>query len=163
MEHGPLLACPCSLTPWRGSAMEPAWAAASVTVASKRRVAHHAIHQTASVSSANVVTILDLVLVNLYCKVSFLVLLSISVRVDSVHAMAPKISDDKVTQTIVKAVREIWKNDRDQLTVNYARQVAEKKLGLEEGFLKEDDWKAKSKQLILEEVVCKPGLVTSSL
>lgn len=90
-------------------------------------------------------------------------ILSIFVQFDSMHTMAPRISDDKVTETIVKAVREIWKNDRDQLTVNYARQNVEKKLGLEEGFLKEGDWKAKSKQLILEEVVCTPGLVTSGL
>ena len=44
-------------------------------------------------------------------------------------------------------------NDDDR-TVNHVRSGAEKKLGLPSGYLKNSDWKDKSKNLIKEAVVC---------
>jgi hypothetical protein len=67
--------------------------------------------------------------------------------------MAP--TDKAIAKALAAAVREIYNSPkRDELTVNYARQVAEENLGLESGFLKEEEWKAKSKQIILDTLVC---------
>ncbi|KAK3305994.1 uncharacterized protein B0T15DRAFT_215669 [Chaetomium strumarium] len=58
---------------------------------------------------------------------------------------------NKIARQLAKVVREIYSSDeRDQLTVNYARQVAERRLKLEEGFFKDGEWKAKSKNIILD-------------
>ncbi|KAL2020292.1 hypothetical protein VTK56DRAFT_8520 [Thermocarpiscus australiensis] len=64
--------------------------------------------------------------------------------------MAPsKVTDKVIAAELSNAVRQIYNSpQRDQLTVNYARQRVEAKLKLTEGFLKEGDWKAKSKQII---------------
>lgn len=45
----------------------------------------------------------------------------------------------------------------DDLTVNYVRSGAEKKLRLPAGFLKDGEWKDKSKQWIKDAVVCWAG------
>jgi hypothetical protein len=69
--------------------------------------------------------------------------------------MAPaKATDSVIAKQLAGVVRQIYNGpDRDQLTVNHAREAAEKKLKLEDGFLKAADWKAKSKQIIVETLV----------
>jgi hypothetical protein len=66
----------------------------------------------------------------------------------------PEVSNSKIVKELRTAVRNIYASDeRSKLTVNYARQVVEAKLGLGDGFLKEGDWKAKSKQVIFDALV----------
>ncbi|KAK4204510.1 hypothetical protein QBC40DRAFT_336732 [Triangularia verruculosa] len=64
--------------------------------------------------------------------------------------MGPKkVTDKAITAELSSVVEQIYKGpDRDKLSVNYARELVEEKLGLDEGFLKEDKWKAKSKEII---------------
>ncbi|KAK4182897.1 hypothetical protein QBC35DRAFT_395048 [Podospora australis] len=64
--------------------------------------------------------------------------------------MAPKKPAEKaIVAELADAVRRIYNGpDRDNLTVNYVRQAVEEKLGFDDGFLKEGDWKAKSKDAI---------------
>ena len=70
-------------------------------------------------------------------------------------AMAPaKATDKAIAKTLADVVRQIY-NDPEgaELTVNHARETAEEKLKLEDGFLKEGDWKAKSKKIIHDTLV----------
>lgn len=62
--------------------------------------------------------------------------------------MAP--SDKKFEAELLGAVREVFKTDKDQLTVNHIRKRVESDLGLEDGFFSSGKWKEKSKQLIKE-------------
>ncbi|KAK0710473.1 hypothetical protein B0T21DRAFT_387387 [Apiosordaria backusii] len=64
--------------------------------------------------------------------------------------MGPKkVTDKAIAAELASVVEQIYNGpDRDKLSVNYAREVVEEKLGLDEGFLKEDRWKAKSKDII---------------
>lgn len=56
---------------------------------------------------------------------------------------------------IERALRDVVKSlPVDEITVNAVRTATEEKLGLDQGFLKEGDWKAKSKQIITDAVVC---------
>lgn len=67
--------------------------------------------------------------------------------------MAPKKAT--IEKELAETVQRIYNGpDRDDLTVNYVRQKVEKKLNLDEGFLKDGDWKAKSKEIIHETLVC---------
>jgi len=69
--------------------------------------------------------------------------------------MAPATATDKaIAETLADVVRQIY-NDPEgaELTVNHARETAEEKLKLEDGFLKEGDWKAKSKKIIHDTLV----------
>ncbi|KAK0712576.1 hypothetical protein B0T26DRAFT_741643 [Lasiosphaeria miniovina] len=59
-----------------------------------------------------------------------------------------KVTDKALAAELERSVRHIYSTDRDNLTVNYTRQFVEKKLNLKDGFLKEGDWKAKSKEMI---------------
>ncbi|KAK3377194.1 hypothetical protein B0T24DRAFT_620653 [Lasiosphaeria ovina] len=59
-----------------------------------------------------------------------------------------KVTDKALAVELERGVRHIYSTDRDKLTVNYTRQFVEKKLKLKDGFLKEGDWKAKSKEMI---------------
>ncbi|KXX80387.1 hypothetical protein MMYC01_203283 [Madurella mycetomatis] len=79
--------------------------------------------------------------------------------------MAPnKLTDRAIAAELARVVREIYHGpESDQLTVNYARQVAEEKLMLDSGFLKEGDWKAKSKQIILDTLNEVEGADSSSV
>ena len=79
-------------------------------------------------------------------------------------AMAPRVPSDKVLESALEdAVQSIFNSaERGQLTVNYVRQVAEKKLGLEDGFFKTGDWKARSKEVARKAVVS-TGWLPSSL
>ncbi|KAL2136893.1 hypothetical protein VTI74DRAFT_619 [Chaetomium olivicolor] len=62
--------------------------------------------------------------------------------------MAP--TNEVIAKELASVVRQTYNGpERDQLTVNYARQTAEKKLKLGDGFLKDGAWKAKSKEIIL--------------
>ena len=66
----------------------------------------------------------------------------------------PKATDKTIAKELASVVRKVYHGpERDQLTVNYARQLVEEKLSLDAGFLKEGDWKAKSKQIILDTLV----------
>lgn len=66
--------------------------------------------------------------------------------------MAP--TDKAIVRELANVVRRVYNStERDQLTVNYARRTVEEKLDLAEGFLKEGDWKAKSKQVIHDTLV----------
>lgn len=69
--------------------------------------------------------------------------------------MAPKKAT--IEKELAETVRRVYNSaQRDELTVNYVRQEVEKKLNLDEGFFKEGDWKAKSKEIIHETLVCSP-------
>ncbi|KAL2192377.1 hypothetical protein P885DRAFT_82245 [Corynascus similis CBS 632.67] len=62
-----------------------------------------------------------------------------------------KASGKAITKELANVVRETYNSPkRDELTVNYARQIVEDRLGLEDGFLKEGEWKATSKQIIID-------------
>jgi hypothetical protein len=69
--------------------------------------------------------------------------------------MAPKLPTAKaLAEELVTTVRDIYySSDHDQLSVNLVRQRVESKLGLEDGFFKEGDWKVKSKNVIKDAVV----------
>lgn len=57
--------------------------------------------------------------------------------------------DDSALETELSAtVVDLLINDRDSLTVNLVRQKVEEKFGLESGFFKSTEWKARSKQII---------------
>lgn len=73
--------------------------------------------------------------------------------------MAPKVPSHKQLATeLAKTVREIYAaGERDVLTVNLVRSRTEKKLGLNEGFFKDEEWKNESKQIIKETVVRAPS------
>ncbi|VBB80872.1 Putative protein of unknown function [Podospora comata] len=64
--------------------------------------------------------------------------------------MAPKkVADKTIAAELTSVVDQIYNGpDRDKLSVNYARELVEEKLGLDEGFLKEGQWKARSKEVI---------------
>lgn len=62
-------------------------------------------------------------------------------------------SDKAITDALLDAVRDIYAEDIDKLSVNYVRRIVEEKLGLEEGSLKEEGWKGRSKEAITAEVV----------
>lgn len=67
--------------------------------------------------------------------------------------MAP--DNSAITRGLKEVVQRAYNGpDRDQLSVNYARREAEASLGLEAGFLGSQDWKAKSKQIIMDALVC---------
>ena len=69
--------------------------------------------------------------------------------------VAPRPSDKALTQTLRDVVAGIFKSGKmEELTVKRVRLAAEKKLGIEEGFFKDDgDWKKRSDQIIKEEAV----------
>ncbi|KAK2049622.1 transcriptional regulator [Colletotrichum somersetense] len=62
--------------------------------------------------------------------------------------MAP--SDAKLEAALLDAVRNVFKTDLDNLTVNFIRKRVESDLGLEDGFFSSGDWKDKSKKLVKE-------------
>lgn len=62
------------------------------------------------------------------------------------------IPDD---QTIEKALRNVVRSLPEGFSVNVARAAAEEQLGLEQGFLKAEPWKAKSKDIITDAIVWK--------
>ncbi|KAK3998022.1 hypothetical protein QBC44DRAFT_47751 [Cladorrhinum sp. PSN332] len=66
-------------------------------------------------------------------------------------APAKTPSEAAISKELQKTVALVYEGpDRDQLSVNYVRQLVVKKLKLDEDYLKEGDWKAKSKQIIHE-------------
>ena len=68
--------------------------------------------------------------------------------------MAPTVSPKNLEKEIAQTVRDIWKtDDKAALTVNLVRERVEKKLKLEDGYLKTGEWKSKSKDIIKETVV----------
>ena len=76
--------------------------------------------------------------------------------------MAPKKAT--IEKELADTVRRVYKSsDKDQLTVNFARQAVEKKLKLGDGFLKEGEWKSKSKEIIHNTLVWVKNLSRSML
>lgn len=72
-----------------------------------------------------------------------------------------EITDTAIASALVSMVQQIYNcPDRDKLTVNYARQEVEDSLGLEVGYLKEGDWKAKSKEIIVNTLVSRNPTAT---
>ena len=69
--------------------------------------------------------------------------------------MAPtKAADKSIAKELADVVRQTYNGpDSALLSVNYVRQVVEEKLKLDDGFLKEGNWKSKSKQIILDTLV----------
>jgi len=75
-------------------------------------------------------------------------------QIQSIMAPRKTTSEDAIATELQSTVERIYQSDdRDQLSVNYVRQVVEKKLKLEEGHLKDGDWKARSKQIIHDALV----------
>lgn len=69
--------------------------------------------------------------------------------------VASRPSDTALTQALRDVVAGIFKSGKvEELTVKRVRLAAEKKLGIDEGFFKDDgDWKKRSDQIIKEEAV----------
>lgn len=63
-----------------------------------------------------------------------------------------KVDDATIETEIADAVRRIYHGPQE-LTVNGVREAVEKKLNLGEGFLKDGDWKARSKELVMDTLV----------
>jgi hypothetical protein len=69
--------------------------------------------------------------------------------------MAPSAKD--LEAKLRAAVKEIfYSEDRDSLSVRFARDKVEEDHGLEKGFFLEDAWKAKSKHIIKDYAVSMP-------
>lgn len=68
----------------------------------------------------------------------------------------PQPSDDDLERALRETVANIFKTGKtDELTVKRVRSAAENSLKVEEGFFKSNaDWKARSDQVIKDEVVC---------
>ncbi|OHF01230.1 transcriptional regulator [Colletotrichum orchidophilum] len=62
--------------------------------------------------------------------------------------MAP--SDKEIEATLLATVRDVFKTDNDNLTVNFIRKRVESDLEIEDGMLSSGKWKDKSKKLIKE-------------
>jgi hypothetical protein len=64
-------------------------------------------------------------------------------------------SDKQIIAEIHTVIRQIYSDplDRENLTVRHVRDLVEPKLGLEKGFLTQDQWKEKSKKIIKEYAV----------
>jgi hypothetical protein len=72
-------------------------------------------------------------------------------------------SEKLINDAIKSAVQSVYNGPhRDQLTVNQIRDVVEDSLDLSDGFLREGQWKQKSKQLVLSEHVSY-GLFTNPI
>lgn len=69
--------------------------------------------------------------------------------------MAPRIPSTKTLEAeLISTVSGIYNSEaRHELSVNLVRQRVESKLGLKDGFFKEEDWKSKSKEIIKNTVV----------
>lgn len=65
-------------------------------------------------------------------------------------------SPAELEKALVDAAHSIFAADRDNLTVNYVRKHVAAELGLDDGFFKSDDWKGKSKDIIMSTAVCPP-------
>ncbi|CAK7214008.1 hypothetical protein SCUCBS95973_001994 [Sporothrix curviconia] len=57
-------------------------------------------------------------------------------------------SEAEFEKALTDAAHEIFRTDRDNLTVNAVRTRAESNLGLDEGFFKTEEWKGRSKGIV---------------
>ncbi|KAF6809442.1 transcriptional regulator, partial [Colletotrichum sojae] len=62
------------------------------------------------------------------------------------QTMAP--SDKKLEAELLSAVRDIYKTNSEDLTINFVRKRVENDLDLEDGFFSSPEWKDRSKKLI---------------
>ena len=61
-------------------------------------------------------------------------------------------SDSAIEKTLRDTATEFYNTHPQDLTLKRVRQAAERKLGLEDGFLKADDkWNAKSKDIVTDQ------------
>lgn len=60
-----------------------------------------------------------------------------------------------ISESIRTVTQRCYAKDRDNLTVNIVRNIVELELGLEQGTLKNGDWKERSKEGVWAEVVRK--------
>ena len=91
--------------------------------------------------------------------IPFLAFESKAVRSMSDTSLSDAIpADAELEQGLRDAVRNAFKRgDNDSITVKRIRATVESKLGLDEGFFKEESaWKEKSKNIIQSEVVSNP-------
>lgn len=65
--------------------------------------------------------------------------------------MAPKAT--ALEAALKNAVRNLYEEVGDQISVNAVRKQAEDEMGLDEGFFVSEDWKARSKTIIKEAMV----------
>lgn len=82
--------------------------------------------------------------------------MSDSEQSDSERSAPERPSDEKLEKALRNTVANIFKTGNlEELTVKRVRLATEKALGLEEGFFRADaNWKAKSDEIIKNEVVC---------
>lgn len=67
------------------------------------------------------------------------------------------MEDKDLEASLLAVVKELFSGpSRGDLSVNTVRTKCEKENGLEEGFFAQGEWKAKSKELIKNQVVCHP-------
>jgi hypothetical protein len=64
-------------------------------------------------------------------------------------------SSKQLAAELADMARDIYIGE-EELTVNLVRQRVEQKLGLDEGFFQEDNWKRKSRQIIKQTLVRTP-------
>ncbi|KAL5594309.1 hypothetical protein BROUX41_001251 [Berkeleyomyces rouxiae] len=57
-------------------------------------------------------------------------------------------TDETIEAELGAAVKDLWKRNRDEITVNGVREAVENKLGLDSGFLKSPEWNRKSRDLV---------------
>jgi hypothetical protein len=62
-------------------------------------------------------------------------------------------SSPELEKALVDAAHAVFRKDRDNLTVNYVRKHVEAEFGLDDGFFKSEDWKGKSKDIIMTTAV----------
>lgn len=67
-----------------------------------------------------------------------------------VHKMADA---NTISDRIRTVTQRCYARDRDNLTVNIVRNIVELELGLEQGTLRSEGWKERSKEGVLGEVV----------
>lgn len=65
--------------------------------------------------------------------------------------MAP--SEKELEAALIDATCAVYEAEPDATSVNKVRKQAEDKLGLEDGFFADGDWKSKSKEIIKKYVV----------
>lgn len=74
-----------------------------------------------------------------------------------------KVTDKAIASELGRVVQQVYNGpNREKLSVNYARKEVEENLGLEEDYLKEGDWKARSKEIILNTMVNRNPTLTKS-
>lgn len=83
---------------------------------------------------------------------SYTLYITLGFRISFVPTMAPPAK--KIEQALLDGTYEVYSEAPDDTTVNKVRKHVEEKLSLKDGFFSTGNWKAKSKNLIKDRVVC---------